>query len=100
MEPTLQLMQVNRLIRTAVRLVKGMELRQAGNAFEIIVLSGILWFKARFICIPTWHQIAVALSVCALAVLVVLLCLRSLKSNFDTLMLRSRLQSIIPLQGK
>lgn len=98
MEPTLQLMQVNRLIRTAVRLVKGMELRQAGNSFEMIVLSGILWFKARLICIPIWYQIA--LSVCALALLVVLLCLRSLKSKFDTLMLRSRLQSIIPLQGK
>lgn len=45
MEATLQLMQVNRLIRTAVRLVKGMELRQGSNSFEIIVLSGILWFK-------------------------------------------------------
>ena len=47
MEPTMSLMQVNRLIRTAVRLVKGMELRQSGNSFEIIVLSGILWFKVH-----------------------------------------------------
>ena len=38
-------MQVNRLIRTAVRIVKGVEVRQTGNSFEIIVLSGILWFK-------------------------------------------------------
>ena len=45
MEPTLKLMHVNRLIRTAVKLVKGVELRQTGNSFEIIVLSGILWFK-------------------------------------------------------
>ncbi len=45
MEPTLKLMQVNRLIRTAVKLVKGIELRQTGNSFEMIVLSGILWFK-------------------------------------------------------
>ena len=45
MEPTLQLMRVNRLIRTAVGLVKGMELRQSDNSFEMIVLSGILWFK-------------------------------------------------------
>lgn len=45
MEPTMKLMQVNRLIRTAVKLVKGIELRQTGNSFEMIVLSGILWFK-------------------------------------------------------
>ena len=45
MEPTLQLMRVNRLIRTAVGLVKGMELRQSDHSFEMIVLSGILWFK-------------------------------------------------------
>lgn len=45
MEPTLTLMHVNRLIRTAVKLVKGVELRQTDNTFEMIVLSGILWFK-------------------------------------------------------
>ena len=45
MEPTLKLMHVNRLIRTAVKLVKGIELQQTGNSFEMIVLSGILWFK-------------------------------------------------------
>lgn len=47
MEPTLKLMQVNRLIRTAVKLVKGIELQQTGNSFEMIVLSGILWFKIK-----------------------------------------------------
>ena len=41
----MQLMQVNRLIRSAVRLVRGTELRQTANSFEIAVLSGILWFK-------------------------------------------------------
>ena len=41
----MNVMQVNRLIRTAVRIVKGVELRQTGSSFEIIVLSGILWFK-------------------------------------------------------
>ena len=46
MEPTMQLMQVNRLIRSAIRLVKGTELRQTADSFEIAVLSGILWFKA------------------------------------------------------
>lgn len=45
MEPTLQLMKVNRLIRSAVGLVKGTQLNQSDNSFEIIVLSGILWFK-------------------------------------------------------
>ena len=45
MEPTLTLMRVNRLIRTAVGLVKGMQLRQSQDSFEMIVLSGILWFK-------------------------------------------------------
>lgn len=47
MEPTLKLMHVNRLIRTAVKLVKGIELQQTGNSFEMIVLSGILWFKIK-----------------------------------------------------
>ena len=42
----MQLMQVNRLIRSAIRLVKGTELRQTADSFEIAVLSGILWFKA------------------------------------------------------
>ena len=45
MEPTLQLMKVNRLIRSAVGLVRGTQLNQSDNSFEIIVLSGILWFK-------------------------------------------------------
>lgn len=47
MEPILHAMQVNRLIRGAVRLVKGMELKQDGDAFQIAVLSGILWFKVN-----------------------------------------------------
>ncbi len=54
MEPTLKLMHVNRLIRTAVKLVKGVELRQTGNSFEIIVLSGILWFKVGTVIDHAW----------------------------------------------
>lgn len=45
MDPTLHLMKVNRLIRSAVGLVKGTQLNQSDNSFEITVLSGILWFK-------------------------------------------------------
>ncbi|KAL3144821.1 hypothetical protein ABBQ38_001930 [Trebouxia sp. C0009 RCD-2024] len=47
MEPTLDMMKINRLIRSAVRLVKGTQLKQSENSFEITVLSGILWFKIR-----------------------------------------------------
>lgn len=49
MEPTLNLMKTNRLIRSAVGLVKGTQLKQSDNSFEITVLSGILWFK---VCLP------------------------------------------------
>ena len=45
MEETLTVMKVNRLIRGAVGLVKGTELRQTQDSFQIAVLSGILWFK-------------------------------------------------------
>ena len=45
MDPTLDMMKVNRLIRSAVGLVKGTQLKQSDNSFEITVLSGILWFK-------------------------------------------------------
>ena len=45
MEELLHVMQVNRLIRAAVGLVKGVELQQTGDSFQIAVLSGILWFK-------------------------------------------------------
>ena len=52
MEPTLQVMKVNRLIRSAVGLVKGTQLRQSEDSFEIVVLSGILWFKVSLQLFP------------------------------------------------
>lgn len=45
MQETFEVMQINRLIRGAVGLVKGTELKQTEDSFEIAVLSGILWFK-------------------------------------------------------
>ena len=61
MEPTLQLMKVNRLIRSAVGLVKGTQLNQSDNSFEITVLSGILWFKVSLqsiISLQTLHVVS------------------------------------------
>ena len=43
----MELVKLNRLIRPAVALVKGMEIVQAGGQFEFSVLSAIPWFKAR-----------------------------------------------------
>ena len=38
-------MKVNRLIRGAIGLLKGTELKHTEESFQIAVLSGILWFK-------------------------------------------------------
>lgn len=38
-------MRLNRMVRTAVRLIKGLRVRQSAEDFEIAILSGILWFK-------------------------------------------------------
>jgi len=40
--------------RQRLKLVKGVELRQTGNSFEIIVLSGILWFKVGTVRDHAW----------------------------------------------
>ena len=41
----MELVKLNRLIRPAVALVKGMEIVHAGGFFEFSVLSAIPWFK-------------------------------------------------------
>ena len=43
----MELVKLNRLIRPAVALVKGMEIVHAGGQFKFSVLSAIPWFKAR-----------------------------------------------------
>lgn len=45
MEAACGVMRLNGVIRTAIRLIKGVELRQGGGHFTMSVLSGILWFK-------------------------------------------------------
>ena len=46
MDPACSLMRMNPLLRRAVGLIKGLQIRQGGGQFELAVLSGILWFKA------------------------------------------------------
>ncbi|GAB4814193.1 hypothetical protein N2152v2_001239 [Parachlorella kessleri] len=45
MEAACNLMQMGSLLRTAIRLIKGLRIRQLDGEFEMAVLSGILWFK-------------------------------------------------------
>jgi hypothetical protein len=40
-------MNLNALVRTAVRLIKGIELDVTGGRFNMAVFSAIGWFKAR-----------------------------------------------------
>jgi hypothetical protein len=43
----MDLVKLNRLLRPAVRLVKGMEVKQAGGIFEFSMLCVVSWFKVR-----------------------------------------------------
>lgn len=45
MEPALEMVHLGRLMRSAVRLVKGIRLRVYDNCFEMAVFSAIPWFK-------------------------------------------------------
>lgn len=45
MQETFDVMHINKFVRGAVGLVKGTELKQIEDSFEIAVLSGILWFR-------------------------------------------------------
>ena len=45
MEPALQAMRLGRLVRSAVRLVKGVRIRLYDGCFEMAVYSAIPWFK-------------------------------------------------------
>ena len=47
LDGAMELVKLNRLIRPAVALVKGMEIVHAGGQFEFSVLSAVPWFKAR-----------------------------------------------------
>lgn len=47
LDSAMELVKLNRLLRPAVRLVKGMEVKQAGGIFEFSMLSVVSWFKAR-----------------------------------------------------
>lgn len=46
LDGAMELVKLNRLIRPAVALVKGMEIVHAHGQFEFSVLSAIPWFKA------------------------------------------------------
>lgn len=45
MEDALQLLQLNGLVRTAIRLIRGVRLRVTEEEFEFVVFSVIPWFK-------------------------------------------------------
>lgn len=45
MESAFELLRLNGLLRRAIRLIKGVYIRQSSGEFELSVLSGILWFK-------------------------------------------------------
>ncbi|KAK9807921.1 hypothetical protein WJX73_002398 [Symbiochloris irregularis] len=45
MEPALHMVHLGRLMRSAVRLVKGIQLRVYDNCFEMAVFSVVPWFK-------------------------------------------------------
>ena len=36
---------LNRIVRTAVRFMKGMDIKQTDEVFELNIFSGVLWFK-------------------------------------------------------
>ncbi len=46
-DSAMDLVQLNRLLRPAVRLVKGMEVKQAGGIFEFSMMTVVSWFKVR-----------------------------------------------------
>lgn len=48
MEPALEMVHLGRLMRSAVRLVKGIRLRVFDECFEMAVFSAIPWFKVCF----------------------------------------------------
>lgn len=45
MENALDLMQLGRLVRSAVKLVKGIAIQVDDDSFEMAVYSSIPWFK-------------------------------------------------------
>jgi hypothetical protein len=48
MDPVCDLMQLPRLLRMAVGLIKGVEiLSDPNDSFQLNVLSGIMWFKIK-----------------------------------------------------
>eukprot|EP00887_Chlorella_sp_A99_P002457 scaffold10.g2457.t1 len=49
MDPVCSLMQLSTLVRAAVGLIKGLEIKITPEQFDLSVLSGILWFKAGLI---------------------------------------------------
>lgn len=46
MGPAIQLAELNRLTRTAVKLIKGIQIIDSEATFEMAVFSVIGWFKA------------------------------------------------------
>lgn len=60
MEPAVQLMQLGRLVRSAVRLVKGIRIRIVDDSFEMAVFSAIPWFKVGTLLGPSYPAGAVA----------------------------------------
>ena len=46
-DSAMDLVQLNRLLRPGVRLVKGMEVKQAGGIFEFSMMTVVSWFKVR-----------------------------------------------------
>jgi len=47
MEEAVRVMQLKPLMRTAIRLVKGLEINQTADRFDLAVFSIISWFKAN-----------------------------------------------------
>jgi len=47
MEEAVRVMQLKPLMRTAIRLVKGLEINQTADRFDLAVFSIISWFKVR-----------------------------------------------------
>ncbi len=47
MEPALRMMRMNGIMRTAIRLIKGVRIRLERDSFELAVFSVFAWFKVR-----------------------------------------------------
>ena len=43
--PAMDAVNLNRIVRTAVRFMKGMDIKQTDEVFELNIFSGVLWFK-------------------------------------------------------